>query len=265
MPGILGIINKKDNPVDKYLFNNMQNCLFHQKNFYGEQIFFKNGAIGYIDIEKYKTVNYRKFENIHFFVQGKIYEYDMNAIKNSVTEYDAKDEMKSLFVLYKNFGTDICKHIKGEFLIVVADNDKKKYIIMTDRFATRFIYYADTSDYFVFAPEIKSILKCPFVKKNMDSIGMGEFLSFEYPLENRTFLEQVKVIRPAEIIEISAEKTGFQTYWDFLLTTSEKEENEDYYIEKCDNLMEKAIHNRFQKGNKPLIMLSGGLDSRLIA
>ena len=66
------------------------------------------------------------------------------------------------------------------FAIAIFDKSKKRIYLTRDRLGIKPLYYAHTSDQFIFASEMKSILAHPDIHPDIDLISLNEYLSYEF-------------------------------------------------------------------------------------
>ena len=155
--------------------------------------------------------------------------------------------------------------LNGRFHGLLADRNRGTAMLFNDRYGMHRIYYHQSKDAFYFAAEAKAILAvCPELRR-MDPRGLGEFISCDAVLENRTLFEGIQVLPPASAWvfrngSLDQRNSYFHPReWE----EQEKLDPESYYRE----LQETFTRNlpRYFSGDEPIAMsLTGGLDTRMI-
>ena len=156
---------------------------------------------------------------------------------------------------------DVIHDINGAFLSAVYDCKEKVLRIENDRFGLLPAYVLpDGEGGWYITSQIQNL--CGLVEINPDYVGIAEYLTFDYCLEDRTFFNGVKYMVPAEKITISADGIKREIYYRLPKTFGEKVKSKDEYMDEFDELYRHAIEIRKAEDN--IIGLTGGFDSRLI-
>jgi asparagine synthase (glutamine-hydrolysing) len=137
---------------------------------------------------------------------------------------------------FKNEDYDFLKEIDGIFSLIISG--KNNYLIARDPFGTKPLYYGEIDNKLIFASEMKAVV--PFT----DTVS-------EFP--------------PGHYYTPDG---GFQRY--FSIETLSKRVNKITNTEKASEIVKEAINNAVKKRldhfrKKPVIFLSGGLDSSCVA
>jgi len=187
-------------------------------------------------------------DNVLVVFNGEIYNY-----KNLIKEYklNAQTEIEVLYELWKKFGIEFVKKLDGMFAIAVFD---KKLYLFRDEFGKKPLYFTKRG---IFASEIKAIL--PFVEKNINFDALAEYLAYNSSLAPNTIYEEIYKL-PAGCYYDGEIKR----WYDF-----ERMENKKWRMEnakeKLEELLIKSIEKRLQGDVEIGSLLSGGVDSSLIA
>jgi hypothetical protein len=143
--------------------------------------------------------------------------------------------------------------------VVQADGD---VLIATDRLGFRPLYYAETADWFAYAAEVKALLTLFDHVPPIDEIALRQYFAFDHMLGDRTWWSDISLIPPASLWHVSRGTVTRQVYWSF----------DDLRRDPCEpaearqhfgRLWEAAVRQHRREGKTP-VLLSGGLDSRLL-
>ena len=167
--------------------------------------------------------------------------------------------------LYLEDGVEALCRLDGGFLVVVADLRGRRLLIVNDRTATVPLQYREEDGLFAFAPEAKAIHAALGRPMRLSETGVLSFLSLGYALGNETLLEGVKLLEPAQVVEVSLEtaKADHRAYWTLHFSPrqmSEREAGERLYevFTDCHRALLADRPERTQ------LLLTGGLDSRTV-
>jgi len=160
---------------------------------------------------------------------GEIYNY-----KEILPE--AKSDVYSIIAAYNKYGNNFVKYLDGEFAIVLFDFKKNLLFICSDIFKTKPLFYNIDKDNIIISSYEST---CKDIKQNnYNQIYPNKVLIFD--LNERIMIDSYNI-------------------YDFDLIQY-KDTYDDFY-----NALEKAILKRYPENSKPLICLSSGNDSGVIA
>lgn len=206
---------------------------------------------------------------IALLFNGEIYNYE--EIKKNLSKegyiFTSNSDSEVIIPLYRKYGNDFVKHLKGMFAIVIID--KERIILTRDKFGIKPLFYHQGGDKLIFGSEIKSLLQYPEVPAGLDQRSLEELMVFGYIFsDERTLLKDIYQVPPGCLITFDGNSLLQQRYYQmpapFYLNNGDLDYNEsvsqlsDILINTFD-LFHK--HGNFKKG----IYLSGGVDSTLMA
>jgi asparagine synthetase B (glutamine-hydrolysing) len=159
---------------------------------------------------------------------GEIYNY-----KDILPE--AKSDVYSIIHAYKKYGKEFVKYLDGEFSIVLFDFNKNLLFICSDIFKTKPLFYSINDD--IVIASYKST--CQKIKnQNYSEIEPNKVVIFDLITRNK--IDSYEIYK----FDLNQHKTTY----------------EDFYI-----ALETAILKRYPENSMPLITLSSGNDSGVIA
>jgi len=193
---------------------------------------------------------------------GEIYNY--KELKDEIGIEEFIPPARLLLALYKKYKNDLIFKLKGAFNIIIWDGNEKKLTVANDRYGLRPIYYAQSKNGLYLASEVKAILACNDVSKNVDHSAIASLFFFGFVTENKTYFESIKLLPPASLLVFKNNEVSISTYWDFNFADRNEGKTQDYYEQKLGNLILQAIERHVGDGVRITVPLSGGLDSRTI-
>lgn len=193
---------------------------------------------------------------------GEIYNY--KDLKDEIGMGESISPAKLLLLLYEKYKNDLIFKLKGAFNIIIWDGNEKKLTIINDRYGLRPMYYAQGKNRLYLASEVKAILACNDVSKNVDHSAIASLFFFGFVMENKTYFESIKLLPPASLLVFKNKGISISNYWDFNFLDRDKGKTQDYYEQKLGRLILQAIERHTKDGARITVPLSGGLDSRTI-
>ena len=222
-----------------------------------------------IDLDTGNQPIYNNQKTLAIVFNGEIYNY--REIKNNLIsrgiKFKTKGDTEVVLLGYEFYGDKIFSMLNGMFSIAIFDSKKKELLLVRDRLGIKPLYYYLDDENFIFGSEIKSILKHPAYKKELNYNALHNLLKYKYILGNQSLFKNIYKLNKACYIRIDKNlNLGKPTcYWkidDFLTHNKIKS------LAASKNLIENSIYkavNRRLISDVPLgIFLSGGIDSAIL-
>jgi asparagine synthase (glutamine-hydrolysing) len=200
---------------------------------------------------------------------GEIYNYleiKKDLLSTGKYTFSTTSDTEALLYAYEEYGKGCLQKIQGMFAFAIYDFGKEELFIAKDRMGKKPFYYSLCPDgTFVFASEIKAILKHPSVKKELNIEAVNQYLTFDYVPTPLTINSNVFKLGPAQYMIIRNEKIVEKgNYWTHNFTT-DRSISFDQALTKFDHLLDAATACRLMSDVPLGVFLSGGLDSSTVA
>ncbi len=164
---------------------------------------------------------------------------------------------------YEQWGEECVKRFNGMWAFAIYDSHNNKLFCSRDRLGIKPFYYFSGKENFIFASEIKSILK--FVSPELNSEALSDYLVFQMSLDENTLFKGIKKLEPGYNLtfDIQNKQLTKTEYWDIRFNVSD-ERNESQIIDKLKYLLNDSVRIRMRSDVPLGAHLSGGLDSSTI-
>ncbi len=198
--------------------------------------------------------NYRE---IRFELMGRGHHF----ITNSDTEV--------VLHAFEQWGKDAVNKFIGMFAFVLLDEKEHLLYLFRDRAGVKPLHYYWDSSFLLFGSELKSIVKHPDFKKEIDNNSVGYYFKFGYIPSPSTIYRNTYKLNPGyfSILNLDSKQLTTHQYWDSLsyykapLRTIRFQEAKEEII----NLLTSACNYRMIADVPVGIFLSGGYDSTAVA
>ena len=162
-------------------------------------------------------------------------------------------------------GIEAVRQFNGIFAFGFVDTAKGKLYLVRDPFGVKPLYYCKQNGSFVFSSEIKPIQK--LINDSLDSTNLSELLCLRYLPSPDTLFKNVKKVRPGHILEVNLfdKNLPSQQRPFFEPPTSSIEIPFPQAVEQYGKLFERAVERQLMSDVEIGILLSGGIDSALVA
>ncbi len=276
MCGIVGIVdplNKFENK--KRLIKELNDSLIHRgpddSGYYSDHLLslgFRRLSI--IDLENGNQPIIK--HNIVTIFNGEIYNYIQ--LRNELIELGAEFYSKSDSEVVANaflfWGIECLKKFDGMFAICFYDRNKKKIFLARDRMGIKPLHYTIVNDTLFFSSEVLTLSKIPGFKKEINLNAVSSYLSFRYPVDDdNLFFKRIYRVQSGSYIKVNLDNSitlKKQKYWDIPQNNNEYNSSDTKHNEeKLDSLLQNSVNNQLVSDVPLGVLLSGGLDSSLIA
>ena len=169
--------------------------------------------------------------------------------------------------LYEEMGPRFVERLRGMFAIALWDRPRRRLVLARDRMGVKPLYVAESEAGLAFASEVKSLLAGGLVEPRLDPVAAELFMAWGYVPGPRTLFAGVRKLDPATCLVYKAGRVvEHRQYWNPWDTAPEGvgsswEEDGERLLE----LLRTATRARMVSDVPLGVMLSGGLDSSLIA
>lgn len=217
-----------------------------------------------IDLVTGKQPIHNEDNSLHIIFNGEIYNYPelrQCLLQKGHRSYTNTDTEVILHA-YEEYGANCVTLFNGIFAFAIWDSNKKQLFLARDRLGIKPLYYYAKGDRFIFASELKAILECESVPRNVDLDALNEFFIFRYVPSDKTLIKDIHKLLPAHTMTVNRNETRLLQYWDIAEQTTNKPD--DYYIDNLRNLLRQAVKQQLISDVPLGLSLSGGIDSTCV-
>lgn len=271
MCSICGEINFKEPILDKENILSMNSALKHRGPDESDTFFDTGASLGHNRLSVMDPENGHQPMSVYYgnkkytiVYNGEIYNQDeiIKDIKKRGILLKTKCDTEVVLYSYILYGKDCPSHLNGIFAFAIYDGEAA--FVARDRFGVKPFYYSVKKNSFIFASEIKAMLKHPEITTNVDKRGFWELLYL-----SPNFLSGKSVF--CDILELSPgecgvfDKCGFKKWKYWQIEAKPYFKDRGYAIEKTRYLVCDAVKRQLGADVKLCTLLSGGLDSSVVS
>src|SRR6516164_6695900 len=114
---------------------------------------------------------------------------------------------------YREFGEDCVNQFNGQWAFAIWDTEERKLFLSRDRVGVRPLFYTRAKDSFLFGSEIKALLACPEVSREVDPKGMDQVFTFWVTLPPRTVFKNIFQLSPGHSLTVKNNVIRVWQYW----------------------------------------------------
>ena len=267
MCGICGF-----NFSDKNLITKMVSTLNHRGPddsgyFLDDSLSLGHSRLAIIDLtEKGRQPIYNEDESIWIIFNGEIYnfkEIKTRLMKQGHVFYTETDT-EVIIHAYEEYGFECLDEFNGQFSFCIYDKNKDILFLARDRFGIKPLYYYQKNGIFIFASEIKAILKYNF-ERIINRLALREYFTFRYTLAPNTILKDISKLEPSHYIQYNLKTHHFSNNKYFTLNVIENKSYSPKHVGiELFRLLNNSVKQRMVADVPVCCFLSGGIDSSII-
>lgn len=180
---------------------------------------------------------------------------------------DNVDVSDSLFILraYKKWGEKSPEKLLGDFAFTIWDENEEKLFCARDHMGVKPFYYYLSEDIFLFATEIKALLKFDEVPKRINELMIGYYLAIIERERELTFYEDILRLPAASILTVDSDKIRLNKYWSLNRKKQIRYDSAKEYENAFNDLFQESVRCRLRSKFPLGSELSGGLDSSSVS
>ena len=268
MCGFVGFCSK--DVKDKNVIKEMNNQIIHRGPdsdgyYFDKDVNFGFRRLSIIDLHEGSQPILNESGDTAIIFNGEIYNYQELREDLVAKGYKFKTHTDTEVILhgYEAYGEEgILAKLRGMFAFTIWDSKKEKLFGARDHFGIKPYYYALLDGDLLFGSEVKSFLKYPKFKKEVNEKALKHYLVFQYnPLEE-TFFKGVKKLRPGHYYVYENGKMEIKTYYN--LTLDYKDMTFDEAVGKIEKEVEESVKYHKISDVEVGSFLSGGVDSSYV-
>jgi asparagine synthase (glutamine-hydrolysing) len=208
-------------------------------------------------------------DTVWLVFNGEIYNFEelRTRLKTRGHQFRSHTDAEVIIHLYEESGADCVKYLDGIFAFAILDLKRDRLFLARDPIGVKPLFYARTSNHFLFGSEIKAVLASSIVAPEPDWQAISNFFTYLYVPGPQTAFNGVCQLPPAHCLTLNLQDNliSVERYWDI----SRREELESISYEKMKCHIQEALPSVVKRqltSDVPLgIFLSGGIDSTIVA
>ncbi len=225
---------------------------------------------------------------IHIVFNGEIYNHAVlrKELEKLGHKYRSRSDTETILHGYEEWGKDIVHKLLGMFAFAIYDLRRNELFVARDRIGVKPLYYTFVDGTFLFASEIKSLLRFPGVNREMDNEAFYHYLTYLITPAPKTLFKNIYKLEPGcwGVVDSSG-NLKIEKYWSLLaqngaqptididgnptprssfideFESAPENEREKIAVETTRSLLNRSVGDRMMSDVPFGVFLSGGVDS----
>lgn len=265
MPGLFGVVNAGNRPGAETAFDRMFEL--SAPGFETESLAGAEGwAIGRAHLGVLQPgAQLREDETVHALFHGDLYGAGDTAAPGGAVSEGA-GSARTIAALYRQGGPAFAERLDGAFCAAIVDTERRRTLLVSDALASYPLYWTIAGRSFIFASELRALLRHPDVRRELDAGAVADYLNFGFPLGTKTLAAGVSLVPPGSIVVFDWDSGAVTLHraHDIAAAFTPWEGTRHSYLEALSSAFRTSVDRALAGPHAFGVSLSGGLDSRAI-
>lgn len=277
MCGIAGFVTTRPDSTPSMVIERMTDCIRHRgpddRDVYRDQF----ASLGHrrLSIIDVSSSGHQPMSNedgtLWITYNGEIFNHSAlrPELEAAGHRYQSHCDTETILHAYEQYGPGCVSRFRGMFAFAIWDSRTSTLFCARDRLGIKPLYYYWDGKVFVFASEIKALLKHPAVSANFEESALPEYLAFGYLSGEGTLFSKIRKLMPGHHLSlrvgIGEPRLEIAQYWEIPPAGGCEDRSDESWIEECRARLEETVQMRLMSDVPLGMFLSGGVDSSAIA
>lgn len=185
--------------------------------------------------------------------------------------WKGSSDTEVLLAAYAKWGEDCLRHLNGMFVFAIYDQRKQRLFLARDRAGEKPLFYRWENGKLWFASELKALMAVPGLPRKVAPEGLDCYLAIGYVPGEMCILEGYRKLPPGHAMTFDLNR-GAHLIWRWWRPPPSEEEGvkgnvgkEEELADQLEALLEDAVAKQLVADVPVGVLLSGGVDSSLVA
>ncbi len=272
MCGICGTLNFHS-PADPSLIHEMVGSLQHRGPdgtgvHTDNEIGLGHARLSIIDIAGGSQPMHNEDKSLWIVFNGEIFNYLelSESLRKKGHRFATRSDTEVILHAYEEEGEACVQRFNGQWAFAIWDSTKRKLFLSRDRLGVRPLFYTQTNNGFLFASEIKALLRSPDVHFELDLQALDQIFTFWVTVPPRTAFRNIYQLPPGHSMVVQDREVNIHPYWrlEYAPELNLDDNAEERLSDELFHLLLDATTIRLRSDVPVGAYLSGGLDSTFV-
>jgi asparagine synthase (glutamine-hydrolysing) len=181
--------------------------------------------------------------------------------------FRSTSDTEVLLAAWQHWGEAALSRIVGQFAFAIYDREARRLFAARDPAGEKPFFYRHDGHRLVFASELKALLAHPEMPREADPGALDHYLAYGYVPRELCLLKGYAKLPAGHKLryDVDADRLEVEAYWTLPSWQGGKLSSMDELVEEFEPLFETAVRQQLLADVPVGILLSGGLDSSLVA
>src|SRR5579863_3150033 len=149
---------------------------------------------------------------------GELYNFcELRAcLEQAGQHFTSHSDTEVILKAFAHWGENCLREFRGMFAFAIWDAQRHSLFIARDPMGIKPLYYYQSSRYFIFSSEVRTLLGTGLVPRILDPAGVINFLAFGSVCDPNTLIEGVNALPAGHSLSWKDGKLALSKYWDLI-------------------------------------------------
>lgn len=206
---------------------------------------------------------------VHIIHNGEIYNFKeiRKRLEGYGHHFKSVTDTEVVLKAYIQWGIECLNHFVGMFAFALWDGRENRIFFARDRVGIKPLYYYFNSETFLFASELKALMKFRHFERSLNDETIPLYLHYQYIPAPRTIFKNTYKLLPGHYGVFEGGDLKIRPYWQITESGfgSEKTEAcEEDVLDELDRILTRSVSERLVSDVPLGALLSGGIDSSIV-
>ena len=199
---------------------------------------------------------------------GEIYNFRevRRELEQAGTAFVSQSDTEVVLKAYGRWGEHCLAKFRGMFALAIWDAHQHRLFLARDPMGIKPLYYVQADPYFLFASEVRTLLRTGLVPRRMSHAGLINFLTFGCAYDPLTLVEGVRAVAAGHTLTWEDGNLRESPYWDLIADADvspqpRTADDEVRAVQHLQPVLEEAVRLQLVSDVPVGVFLSGGIDS----
>jgi asparagine synthase (glutamine-hydrolysing) len=194
--------------------------------------------------------------------------YNFAEVKRDLNDYAFRTngDTEVLLAAFAKWGPACINRFAGMFAFAIWDNQERVLTLMRDRLGVKPLYFYKDNERFLFASELRALLRHGSIKNEINNTALFELFSYQSVGSPLSPVKGIEQLMAGSYMQVRGGKTETYTYWDVSAKRKIDFDFADVEATKHQvrSLLKGAVERRLVSDVPVGAFLSGGIDSSAV-
>ena len=212
---------------------------------YFDEVHMGMQRLAVIDVATGQQPVYSADGDIVVTFNGEIYNFAelRRELERDGHRFKTQSDTEVIATGYQAWGSALFPRLNGMFAIALFHRSAEQLLLVRDHIGIKPLYVANLPSGLVWGSEIKTLLACPKVPKQLDVAALREFLVWEYVPGQATLFRNIRNLAPGTYLSYSTAdgSSSTHTYWEIPNTPADSQPTTKQWEEIVGGHLERAV------------------------
>ena len=181
--------------------------------------------------------------------------------------FQSASDTEVLLAAYVHWGEAALSRLTGQFAFVIYDRAARTLFAARDRAGEKPFFYRHADHGLVFGSELKALLVHPDMPREADPEALDHYLAYGYVPRGLCLLKSYAKLPAGHKLryDLESDRLEVEPYWTLPRWDEKNRQPLNSLVEEFEPLLDTAVRRQLLADVPVGILLSGGLDSSLVA